>query len=86
MHSFPATTNISASQAVLATPTIANIRQWDPDPSISLQTFQRLQGIRSYYTFPSLGVDRYTAGGAAHAGADRRARRSRRATCRPRPG
>ena len=60
VHQFPATTTISASQAVLATPTIANIRQWDPDPSISLQTFLRLQSIRSYYTFPSLGVDRYT--------------------------
>jgi uncharacterized protein len=64
VHTFPATTTISASQAVLATPTIANIRQWDPDPSISLQTFLRLQSIRSYYTFPSLGVDRYTASGA----------------------
>jgi uncharacterized protein len=62
VHTFPATTSISASQAVLAAPTIANIRQWDPDPSISLQTFQRLQGIRSYYLFPSLGVDRYTLG------------------------
>ena len=61
VHSFPASTTISASQAVLATPTITNIRQWDPDPSISLQTFLRLQSIRSYYTFPSLGVDRYTA-------------------------
>jgi len=61
VHNFPASTTISASQAVLATPTITNIRQWDPDPSISLQTFLRLQSIRSYYTFPSLGVDRYTA-------------------------
>ena len=42
------------------TPTLNNIRQWDPDPTISLQTFQRQQAIRSYYTFPSLGVDRYT--------------------------
>ncbi len=62
-HTFPATTTITASQTVLATPTIANIRQWDPDPSISLQAFQRIQGIRSYYTFPALGVDRYTASG-----------------------
>ena len=54
---------MTASQTVLAAPTIANIRQWDPDPSISLQTFQRLQGIQSYYLFPSLGVDRYTLGG-----------------------
>ncbi len=61
-HQFPATTNISASQTVLASPTIANIRQWDPDPSISLQTFQRQQAIRSYYSFPALGVDRYTSG------------------------
>ena len=61
---FPASTNISPSQAVLNTPTINNIRQWDPDPSISLQTFQRLQGIKSYYTFASLGVDRYSLGGA----------------------
>ena len=29
-------------------------------PSISLQTFQRLQAIKSYYLFPSVGVDRYT--------------------------
>ena len=46
-------------------PTIDNIRQWDPDPTISLQTFQRLQGIKSYYSFPSLGVDRYTLERAA---------------------
>ena len=62
VHSFQASTTISASQALTATPTIANIRQWDPDPSISLQTFLRLQSIRSYYTFPALGVDRYTTG------------------------
>ena len=63
VHSFPAQTSITASQTVLATPTIANIRQWDPDPSISLQTFQRLQGIKSYYLFPSVSVDRYTLNG-----------------------
>ena len=63
VHQFPASTSISASQTVLASPTIANIRQWDPDPTISLQTFQREQGIKSYYQFPSLGVDRYTLGG-----------------------
>jgi uncharacterized protein len=60
---FQANTSITASQTVLAAPTIGNIRQWDPDPSISLQTFQRLQGIKSYYLFPSLGVDRYTLDG-----------------------
>ncbi len=63
VQQFPADTTISASQTVVAAPTIDNIRQWDPDPTISLQTFQRLQGIKSYYSFPSLGVDRYTLSG-----------------------
>jgi uncharacterized membrane protein (UPF0182 family) len=62
-HAFPASTSISAAQTVAATPTIANIRQWDPDPSISLQTFQRQQAIKSYYQFPALGVDRYAVSG-----------------------
>ena len=59
VHQFAADSTITPSDTVLATPTIANIRQWDPDPTISLQTFQRLQSIRSYYVFPSLAVDRY---------------------------
>jgi uncharacterized protein len=63
VHSFPASSTVSASQAVESEATIANIRQWDPDPSISLQTFQREQAIRSYYAFPSLGVDRYSVKG-----------------------
>jgi uncharacterized membrane protein (UPF0182 family) len=63
VHQFPASNTISPSQTVASTATIGNIRQWDPDPSISLQTFQRQQGIRSYYSFPALGVDRYTSGG-----------------------
>jgi len=56
----------------VAAPTIDNIRQWDPDPTISLQTFQRLQGIKSYYSFPSLAVDRYTLSGQRTPGVDRR--------------
>ena len=64
VHSFPAATTITPSQTVQNSLTIDNIRQWDPDPSISLETFQRLQGIKSYYTFPTLGVDRYVLGGA----------------------
>ena len=43
--------------------TLANIRLWDPATDISLQTYQKLQGLRSYYTFPSLGVDRYNIAG-----------------------
>ena len=63
VHSFPAQTSITPAQAASAQPTIDNIRQWDPDPTISLQTFQRLQGIKSYYLFPSVSVDRYTLNG-----------------------
>ena len=63
VHSFPASTTITPSQTVLNSETIDNIRQWDPDPSISLETFQRIEGIKSYYAFPSLGVDRYALGG-----------------------
>ncbi len=63
VHQFPAATSVTAAQTVVAAPTIDNIRQWDPDPTISLQTFQRLQGIKSYYSFPSLAVDRYTLNG-----------------------
>ena len=63
VQSFPASTSITAAQTVAASATIANIRQWDPDPTISLQTFQRQQAIKSYYQFPALGVDRYTVGG-----------------------
>jgi hypothetical protein len=62
-HSFPGATTISPRQSVDNLQTIDNMRQWDPDPSISLQTFQRIEGIKSYYAFPSLGVDRYALGG-----------------------
>ena len=61
VHQFPAQHVASPpARPCWPRPTINNIRQWDPDPSISLQTFQRLQAIKSYYLFPSLGVDRYT--------------------------
>jgi len=45
--------------------TLANIRLWDPDPEIALQTFAKLQGLRSYYTFNSVAVDRYNINGSA---------------------
>jgi uncharacterized membrane protein (UPF0182 family) len=43
--------------------TLDNIRLWDPDPSISLPTFQKLQDLKSYYTFQSVAVDRYKING-----------------------
>ncbi|MGE3619892.1 MAG: UPF0182 family protein [Acidimicrobiia bacterium] len=43
--------------------TIRNIRLWDPVPSISGKTFQQLQGIRDYYRFNDIDIDRYTIDG-----------------------
>jgi uncharacterized protein len=44
-------------------PTIRNIRLWDPAPVISGKTFQQLQGIRDYYRFSDIDVDRYVIDG-----------------------
>ena len=60
---FAATTTVSGGTVAQSTATLNNIRLWDPDPTISLQTFNQQQKIRSYYTFQSLGVDRYTIDG-----------------------
>jgi uncharacterized membrane protein (UPF0182 family) len=60
---YSATSSISASTVDDSAATLNNIRLWDPDSSISLQTFQQQQDIRSYYTFNSLSVDRYYVDG-----------------------
>jgi hypothetical protein len=60
---FNATTNVSAATVDQSSATLNNIRLWDPDPTITLQTFLREQQIRSYYTFQSVSVDRYTVDG-----------------------
>jgi uncharacterized membrane protein (UPF0182 family) len=56
--------SLSAGSLSGLQPTLSNIRQWDPDPSISQLTYQRQQNTKGYYTFQSVGVDRYTVGGA----------------------
>jgi uncharacterized protein len=43
--------------------TIRNIRLWDPAAQISGKTFQQLQGIRDYYRFNDIDVDRYVIDG-----------------------
>ena len=64
VKSFSATTSVTQAQVAQSTATLNNIRLWDPDNSITLQTFdQQQRGGQSYYTFPSLGVDRYTIDG-----------------------
>ena len=75
---FNATTSVSATTAAQSLATLNNIRLWDPDHSITLQTFQRQQAIKSYYTFQSLGVDRYTVDGQVTPGPHRRPRASPR--------
>ncbi|MEI8051315.1 MAG: UPF0182 family protein [Actinomycetes bacterium] len=62
-HSFAGSQPPSSEVLQANASTLANVRLWDPDPQISLVTFQKLQGLRSYYTFPSVGVDRYTVDG-----------------------
>lgn len=41
--------------------TINNIRLWDPRPLLS--TYNQLQGLRPYYRFPNVDVDRYNING-----------------------
>jgi len=60
---FPGATKITAPQLAAAQPTINNIRLWDPASQISLATTKRRQAIRSYYTFTSMGMDRYVING-----------------------
>jgi len=62
-HSFAGSNSVDSGSIQANATTLANIRLWDPDPQLSLQTFQKLQGLRSYYSFPSVGVDRYDLGG-----------------------
>ena len=57
---FAADTSVSAPTVAQSSATLNNIRLWDPDGSITVQAFLRQQAIKSYYTFPPLGVDRYT--------------------------
>ncbi|MGH7734948.1 MAG: UPF0182 family protein, partial [Gemmatimonadales bacterium] len=59
---FPAAQNLTAQGLTENAPTIDAVRLWDPewtDP-----TFEKLQDIRSYYTFQTLGLDRYVVNGS----------------------
>ncbi len=62
-HSFAAASTIPAKVLSADADTLNNIRLWDPDPSIALATVTRRQSIRAYYTFTTLGVDRYVING-----------------------
>jgi uncharacterized membrane protein (UPF0182 family) len=60
---FTATTTPTPGIATDNAATLNNIRVWDPDPQIALPAFQKLQGLRTYYTFDSTAVDRYAISG-----------------------
>ena len=60
---FQGNTTLAPGTVAANRTTLANIRVWDPDPSITLPTFQKLQDLKSYYTFQSVGIDRYSVGG-----------------------
>ncbi len=63
IHQYAAANSITAQQVADSAGTLHNIRLWDPSSNISLETVQRRQAIRGYYTFTTLGVDRYTLNG-----------------------
>jgi uncharacterized protein len=62
-HTFSAASSVPPAVIKADANTLQNIRLWDPDPNIALQTVTRRQSIRSYYTFTSLAVDRYMVNG-----------------------
>ncbi|KAF0207888.1 MAG: hypothetical protein FD171_1320 [Actinobacteria bacterium] len=58
---FPAEESLTASAVAGDSDTIKNIRLWDP--AIVSQSYKQLQGIRPYYDFVDVDVDRYTVDG-----------------------
>ncbi|MRR11818.1 UPF0182 family protein, partial [bacterium] len=61
VRAFPATENLTAADLSSNERTIQNIRLWDPN--VTVQTYQQLQGIRPYYDFTDVDIDRYTIDG-----------------------
>jgi uncharacterized protein len=58
---YPAAQTLNANTLNANSATTANVRLWDP--TVTQPTYDKLQDIRSYYRFNSLGVDRYDIGG-----------------------
>ncbi len=62
-HPFAGASSITPAEVTADLATLRNVRLWDPSSNISLNTVTRRQAMRSYYTFPSLSVDRYYVNG-----------------------
>jgi uncharacterized protein len=58
---FPATESLTPSLVRANQVVLDNVRLWDYRPL--LRTYAQLQSLRLYYTFTSVGVDRYQIGG-----------------------
>jgi uncharacterized membrane protein (UPF0182 family) len=56
-QSFPATESLTASTVRANQGVLDNVRLWDYRPL--LRTYAQLQSLRQYYTFTSVGIDRY---------------------------
>lgn len=61
VRAFPANESLTASDVAASADTISNIRLWDP--TIVRESYQQLQGIRPYYDFADVDVDRYNIDG-----------------------
>lgn len=59
---FPADNELTATDLQENRATTDNLRIWDPAPL--LQTIQRRQGLRQYYDFRDVDIDRYTLDGS----------------------
>lgn len=58
---FAANETLTADDISAEQDTVSNVRLWDPN--IVIQTYRQLQGIRPYYDFVDVDVDRYTIDG-----------------------
>lgn len=61
-QAFPATVSLTPSLLLANRTVLDNVRLWDHRPL--LETYAQLQSLRLYYTFTSIGIDRYRIGGS----------------------
>ena len=61
LQAFPVQADLTSSDLKNYEATFRNIRLWDP--TIAAPAFQQLQGLRTYYSFDPMQVDRYTVNG-----------------------
>ncbi|MBN1192897.1 MAG: UPF0182 family protein [Coriobacteriia bacterium] len=62
VRAFSADESLVASDLAGNERTIQNVRLWDP--AVVVQTYRQLQGIRPYYDFNDVDIDRYLVDGA----------------------